>query len=372
MMREGVIGDELDRDALLRSIVETAPEAIFVADDEGTVVSFSPAGVTMFGISHEEIVGRSVGALLPNPHGTAPACVDVLFPATDAVIPVRRQKTRAVRASGDTFPVRLTTGRFTQDRRTFHVGFIEDITRHEEVRQRLEDAQSKLERLTRLNAFGEMASAFAHEINQSLTGAAGSTEAADLLAEQEGFASDHPIRARLSDSLSDIHRTAGIVRQIRQFLKTGEPQMRVVEANALVQEAVVLAALSADPKVRITFVPDPALTMLLVDPMQLQIIVINLITNALDAVRHTQTPAITIATHLDEAAVRVVVTDNGSGIVPTVAEHMFEPLVTTKPDGLGVGLSICRRLARAHNGAITLAPSAEGSRFVLTLPRGDR
>ncbi|MEM8855239.1 MAG: ATP-binding protein, partial [Pseudomonadota bacterium] len=122
----------------------------------------------------------------------------------------------------------------------------------------------------------------------------------------------------------------------------------------------------------ITFVPDPALTMLLVDPMQLQIIVINLITNALDVVRHTASPAITIATHLDEAAVRVVVTDNGSGIVPTVAEHMFEPLVTTKPDGLGVGLSICRRLARAHNGAITLAPSSEGSRFVLTLPRGDR
>lgn len=343
-----------DRAELLRSIVDLAPEAIVTIDAVGTVLSFSPGGETMFGYHQEEIESHPLTMLMPENHAANhQSYVDAYLKTGNAKIIGRSRILSARRKNGEIFPIRLTVGEAHKGDDPIFIGFIEDVTRQEETRRNLESALVDLERTSRLSTLGEMAATIAHDLNQPLTGAVSSADAADLLLEREGMDETHPARQRLRQSLVDMGRVAELVRHVTKFLKTGEPQKSLCNLNDIVSEGVLLAITGADPRVKIDLGLADSLPLAEVDPVQVQQVIVNLLRNALDAVEVSEIKRITIATKGVGEAAEISISDTGNGISNDMSDRLFEPMVTSKQGRLGLGLTIVRRMVRAHHGQLT-------------------
>lgn len=358
-----------DRAQLLRSIVDLAPEAIVTIDAKGTVLSFSPAGETMFGYHQKEIETHPLTMLMPEHYAADhQSHVDAYLETGKARIIGRSRVLSARRKNGEIFPIRLTVGEAHKGDDPIFIGFIEDVTRQEETRRKLETALIDLERTSRLSTLGEMAATIAHDLNQPLTGAMSSADAAELLLDQEGMDEAHPARQRLQQSLADMGRVAELVRHVTRFLKTGEPQKSLCDLNTIVNEGTLLAIAGADPRVKVEMDLADALPLAEVDPVQVQQVIVNLLRNALDAVENEETKRITIATRKLGEEAQISVTDTGKGISADLNGRLFEPLVTSKQDRLGLGLTIARRMVRAHHGQMQVEQLTGATAFRVTLP----
>lgn len=358
-----------DRAELLRSIVKLAPEAIVTIDAVGTVLSFSPGGETMFGYHQDEIESHPLTMLMPENHAAKhQSYVDAYLETGNAKIIGRSRVLSARRKNGEIFPIRLTVGEAHKGNNPTFIGFIEDVTRQEETRRKLETALVDLERTSRLSTLGEMAATIAHDLNQPLTGAMSSADAADLLLEREGKDETHPARQQLRQSLADMGRVAELVRHVTKFMKTGEPQKILSDINAVVNEGVLLAIAGADPRVKIDIDLTAMLPLIELDPVQIQQVIVNLLRNALDAVEGSDTMRITVTTAKVDESVEISIGDTGNGISPDLNGKLFEPLVTSKQGRLGLGLTIARRMVRAHHGQLTAEHLDGKTVFRVTLP----
>lgn len=358
-----------DRAQLLRSIVDLAPEAIVTIDAKGTVLSFSPAGETMFGYHQHEIEKHSLTMLMPEHYAVDhQSHVDAYLRSGKTHIIGNSRMLSARRKNGEIFPIRLTVGEAHKGNDPIFIGFIEDVTRQEETRRKLETALIDLERTSRLSTLGEMAATIAHDLNQPLTGAMSSADAAELILAREGMDETHPARQRLQQSLTDMGRVAELVRHVTRFLKTGEPQKSLSNLNAIVNEGALLAIAGADPRVKIEINLSNDLPLVEVDPVQVQQVIVNLLRNALDAVESTDTKRIIVKTASVGETAEISISDTGKGINPNLSDRLFEPLVTSKQDRLGLGLTIARRMVRAHHGQMNVEQLAGSTIFRVTLP----
>jgi two-component system sensor kinase FixL len=185
---------------------------------------------------------------------------------------------------------------------------------------------------------------------------------------------------RLSEAVekaaAEALRAGDIIRRLRDFVARGETERAVENLPQLVEEASALALVGArEHDIRIRFAFDPAIDLVLVDKVQIQQVVLNLVRNAIDAFVEADARAreLTIAIEADGDMARVAVTDNGPGIDPALAAQLFQPFITTKRTGMGVGLSISRTIIEAHGGKIWVDPApGGGARFSFTLPRMDQ
>lgn len=358
-----------DRAQLLRSIVDLAPEAIVTIDATGKVLSFSPAGETMFGYHQEEIENHPLTMLMPEHYAVDhQSHVDAYLKSGQTHIIGRSRVLSARRKNGEIFPIRLTVGEAHKGNDPIFIGFIEDVTRQEETRRKLETALIDLERTSRLSTLGEMAATIAHDLNQPLTGAMSSADAAELILAREGMDETHPARQRLQQSLTDMGHVAELVRHVTRFLKTGEPQKSLSNLNAIVNEGTLLAIAGADPRVKIEINLSNDLPLVEVDPVQVQQVIVNLLRNALDAVESTETKRIIVKTASVGETAEISISDTGKGINPHLSDRLFEPLVTSKQDRLGLGLTIARRMVRAHHGQMNVEQLAGSTVFRVTLP----
>lgn len=359
---------------ILRSIIELAPQAIVTIDSDGTVLSFSPAGETLFGYRHDEIEGKPLAMLVPEaPRILKEPPADISARAGRARLMASARLLSGRRKDGAGFPVKVTIGEAVQGDSDLFIGFIEDLSREQAIRRELDQALLDVERFSRLTAMGEMAASIAHDLNQPLTGAMAAADTADLVLEKEGFAANHPARERIGQCLSDMQRAADLIRHIKSFLKTGEPQKRLTDLNAVVREGTVLALAGADPQIDLDMALDPSLPAITVDPVEIQQVVINLVRNAVDALRNSENKALVVRTDRSgDDEVIVSVADSGEGIEAALIDQLFDPMVTSKPDGLGLGLTISRRIARAHDGRIVVAERDGMTVFSLIVPQDSR
>jgi two-component system sensor kinase FixL len=220
---------------------------------------------------------------------------------------------------------------------------------------------------------GTLASALAHELNQPLTAVANYCEAArDLLAERPDEETLAMVREALDDAARQSVRAGEIVRRLRDFISNGATEKRVEHLPRLVNEANALALVGTrehgiDVQVRL----DPEADRVLVDRIQIQQVMVNLIRNAIDAMAASGLKMLVIrSARLPGGMVRLSVEDTGGGIDEAVAAQLFQPFVTSKTSGMGIGLSICRTIVEAHGGRIWFEPNprGDGTIFHFTLP----
>jgi signal transduction histidine kinase len=242
-------------------------------------------------------------------------------------------------------------------------------------RQRAEEG---LRRTLRLAAAGEMAGAIAHEVNQPLTAVTNYGRSAQMLLEQERAATPQ-VRDIIARVLTEAERAAEIVRRLRDFFRAGTTRLEEVPVEDLLAAArrMARAAIEARPivaTVEADVEEGGTLPALYVDRLQVEVILRNLIANAVESVaaahRSGGQAAGRIAVRVqrqDETSLRIVVSDDGPGIVPAQRAGLFEPFVTGKPAGMGLGLAVSRAIAEAHGGSLEAAETAHGE-FHLVLP----
>ena len=366
-------------EAQLRSILETVPDAMIVIDERGIMTSFSTAAERLFGWTAAEAIGRNVSILMPNPDRARHDTYLSRYLATGErhIIGVGREVT-GQRRDGTTFPMELSVGEVNTGGHRLFTGFVRDLSERQEHQQRLQSVQAELLHVSRLSAAGEMASALAHELNQPLTAIASSVRAAlRLLQDQPGIVLPPRVAEAMERASAQSLRAGQIVRRLREFVMKGEVDRQLVELTPLVEEAAALALVGArQVGVHVTFRLDPAPIAVAVDRIQIQQVLLNLIRNAIDAM--TELPQegarreMVIASSRPEAAsVEVSVTDTGPGLDPEVEAKLFEPFVTSKPHGMGVGLSISRSIIETHGGRLwAQANPVGGTIFRFTLPAG--
>jgi two-component system sensor kinase FixL len=361
-----------EREERLRSVFETGPDAIIIIDEMGRIESLNAAAVWLFGYLENEIVGQNVKMLMPPPYRDRHDGYLSHYRTTGEkrVIGIGRV-VMGLRRDGTTFPMELNIGEVQIGDRRLFTGFIRDITEREGAARRLQDLQAELVHVSRLTAMGQMSSALAHELNQPLTAAANYVKAARRTLDQ-GLEQTRPKVQELLDKAADQTLRAGqIIRRLRDFVEKREDNRAPEEVNKVVEEALALAFVGAtDPGVIITAKLEENLPLVLIDKIQIQQIILNLVRNALEAMAGRERRELCLSTAREsEDFVRIAVSDTGPGLSEEVASKLFQPFVTTKSDGMGIGLSICRSIVEAHGGRMTAAPNSDGGvTFSFQLP----
>lgn len=239
---------------------------------------------------------------------------------------------------------------------------------------RLKDMQAEAARADRMSMVSGMASALAHEINQPMTAARALARTAQQL-----LASPEPdgkrIEANLNNLIKQIDHAGAVVHRMREFLRRGRPHLSTLDVEQVLEDAVALARPEAAAKrVALELRVEPMLPSVFGDRIQLQQVALNLVRNALESIVCTGRPdgRVQVGAHLSasERSIIVSVTDNGSGVDPE--QRLFEPLLSSKKEGLGLGLSICASIVQAHGGRIWLQSGDAGAtefRFSVPLQR---
>jgi two-component system sensor kinase FixL len=356
----------------LRSILATVPDAMVVIDEVGCILSFSAAAEQLFGYTEADVLGDNVSRLMPQPHRQQHDAYLARYIATGEkrIIDTGRIVLGA-RRDGSTFPMSLFIGEAVDGDRRVFTGFIRDLTEHQATEERLETLQSDLIHVARVGAMGAMASALAHELNQPLAAVTHYVQGVQTLL-QDPAPDDLPaIREALDDAAQQALRAGRIVRKLREFVARGEVARSVEHLPDLIASTADFSLVGAREKgVEVTFDLDPAASPVLIDRIQIEQVLNNLIRNALEAMSSVADRRLAIATRLHgQGLARITVEDTGPGVDPDIAADLFGAFVSTKPDGMGLGLSICRTIVEANGGRIWAESGPKGgSLFVFTLP----
>jgi PAS domain S-box-containing protein len=282
---------------------------------------------------------------------------------------------RVVRDGGAVRDIYLV-GHSTRDpagKVTEFIGSLVDVTERnlaERERERLRQAQADLERIDRVSTMGELAASLAHEIRQPI--AAALTNARTCLRWLDREVPDlAEARAAASRAADDSNRVAEIVSRVRSLFQRATPRREPTDLNLVVQEIVSVLRVEANRHaVTVRSVLGPALPPVLADRVQLQQVLLNLIVNAIDAMKGAPPPrALTIATRAGEGGCVVSVSDTGPGLPTDQPDRIFDAFFTTKPDGTGMGLAISRSIVESHGGKLWAEPGSDrGATFHFTIP----
>jgi two-component system sensor kinase FixL len=355
--------DALAREAHLKSILDTVPEAMIVIDERAVIHSFSSAAERLFGYAPEEAIGQNVKVLMPNPYRDAHDGYMLRYLTTGErrIIGIGRVVV-GLRKDGSTFPMELAVGEMKSGPQRFFTGFIRDLTERQKTEARLQELQSELVHISRLTAMGEMASTLAHELNQPLSAISNYLKGSRRMLESASDERSTTLRGALEKAADQAMRAGQIIRRLRDFVSRGETERRVESIAKLVEEASALALVGVkDRGIRVRFEFDPSVDLVLADRVQIQQVLLNLIRNAMDAMEESATRDLVIAVAPEgRTHVRISVADTGSGISPEIGDQLFTPFLTTKRQGMGVGLSISRTIVEAHGGRIWVEPNERG------------
>jgi two-component system, LuxR family, sensor kinase FixL len=375
--REELQNELADGNALLQAILATVPDAMVVIDEHGLITSFSAAAEKLFGYREEEVLGRNVSLLMPAPHHEAHDGYlrRYLETGEKRIIGIGRT-VDGLRCDGSTFPMELAVGEARTGEHRAFTGFITDLSERIEAEAQLQKVQSDLAHASRLSAVGTLASSLAHELNQPLTAVANYVSAArDMLDPDQATESAAFLNEALSEAAKEAVRAGQIIRRLRDFVSRGEVEMQILSLGNLVQDATSLGLVGAREKgVEWWIEIDREVESVLADRVQIQQVMVNLMRNAIEAMEGAATKHLIIrARPFGTDQVEVSVEDTGPGIALEIQQNMFQPFTSTKAQGMGLGLSICRTIVEAHGGRLTMeTPEAGGTIFRFTLGRADR
>jgi two-component system sensor kinase FixL len=371
-------------EAQYRAIFDNAAETVVVIDSNALIQSVNPAVERTFGYKPEELIGREVWMLMPEKIGSAQASDLARYLATgQSEVLGNLSEIEGRRKGGATFPLDLSVAEWKRDDETFFTGIMRDISARKQAEQaligseeRLRLLQNEFAHLARVNDLGEMAAAIAHEINQPLAAIVNYLNSGLFLADtgysEENFAYVAEDMARASEQAL---RAGEIVRRLRAFISQGAGMRTVESVEQLVEGAMALALIDAKyAGISVETELEAEAAQVEVDRIQIHQVVVNLLRNAVDAMMLSppgKQRLLKVGVHNETSdMVSFTVADTGPGISPDIYEHLFEPFVTSKMNGMGMGLSLCQRLIESHGGTISVENRPdEGATFTFRLPR---
>jgi two-component system sensor kinase FixL len=359
--------------AELQALLDAAVDAIVVIDDHGHITTFNAAAERLFGRTAASVVGQDVAMLMPEPYRSAHQGYVNRYLETGEphIIGVGRE-VLGLRANGETFPISLAVGEARDASGRRFVGIIRDLSSQRAAEQRARSLEARLSQVGRFSLMGEMAAGIAHEINQPLSAIATYAQAAKRIIER-----DQPGMHALIDVCHKIDeqalRAGRVIENLRKFIRKQEIQTQLVEINGIVSDVMNLVVADAHAEsIRVTTHHAEDLPAVRANAVQLQQVLLNLTRNAVDAMRASsrKDQGIVIRTERSErGGVLIVVTDHGAGVSRQLGDNIFHPFVTTKRDGLGVGLAISRTIIQSYGGTLTYRDNPVGGAiFVIDLP----
>ena len=364
-----------EREARLRSILETAQDAIIVIDERGIMESYSAAAERLFGYESVEALGRNVSMLMPSPYRERHDFYLDHYKRTGErrIIGIGRVVVGR-RKDGSTFPMELAVGEASVNGRRVFTGFIRDLTERQLTENRMQELQSELLHVSRLSDVGQMASALAHELNQPLAAIVNYVQAMRRMLQASTTPPSPRILETMDKAVAQAARAGEIIQHLRSFIRKGETERSTEDLSKMVEGATALGLVGAKERgirVQIDLSPDPL--PVFIDKVQIQQVVFNLIRNSVEALPESDVRELTVTTHRAECRMALAaVSDSGPGLAPTVVEQLFQPFVTTKEKGMGLGLSICRSIIEAHGGRLWATPNpVRGVTFQFSIPMAD-
>ncbi|GAB4066259.1 PAS domain S-box protein [Ancylobacter sonchi] len=356
--------------ARLLSVLDTAADGIIVIDERGRILVFNKACEKMFGFPATQVIGQNVKVVMPTEYAADhdEYIGSYIRTGERKIIGIGRE-VHGRHADGTVFPLELSVGEAqTPEGRQF-IGILRDLRPRKEGEQRLAELQSELVHLARVSAIDEMGAAIAHELNQPLTA---------LMLYLQAIRRAHAKGVNLSVSVGDIldkatgeaERAGHIIQRMRQFVEKRDPVRQLRALDPLVDDAIELTLLGQRHRIAIGREQQDGLPQVLVDPVQIQQIIVNLVRNAIEAAAQARRPAIRIATSRTASHVMLEVSDNGPGISPDALPKLFQAFASSKRRGMGLGLAISRTIAQNHGGDLVVDPGGDGrgACFALSLP----
>jgi two-component system sensor kinase FixL len=361
-----------DHEVLFHTVINTAVDGIIVIDELGRMLLFNRAAEVLFGYTPQEVLGRNISMLMPEPYRSRHDGYLQRYLATGEkrIIGIGREVT-AQRKDGSTFPMYLSVGEDRIGGERVFLGILHDLTDRTSRERDFQELQNELLHALRLTAMGQLTSALAHELNQPLTAVMNYLNAARRTLDAGGEQAIGRVREFMDKAVSQTQRAGQIIRRLRNFIEKRDSDRQPENLNSCVEEAIALGLVGAsDRDVKITTELADDLPPVVMDRIQLQQVMINLMRNALEALENSSERHIVIRTRRPSPDfVQVSVTDTGPGVPPEILPNLFIPFSTTKAKGLGMGLTICKAIVEAHNGRIWVtAPKEGGSEFAFRLP----
>jgi len=356
--------DVAEREAKIRRLVDANIIGIFISSRKGDIIEANDAFLKMMGYDREDIAAGNLRlADLTPPEWRASAALALVgIETTGAVQPYEKEY---LRKDGSRVPVLIGSAAF-DEQRDQGVAFVLDLTERKraeaearESERRYREAQLELAHANRVATMGQLTSSIAHEVNQPIAAAVTYASAA------RRFLSAKPPNFReVDDALSLIvkegNRAGEVVGRIRALIKKAPARKDAVEINDAILEIIALTRTeAANNSVSVRTQLAEGLPRVQGDRVQLQQVLLNLIINAIEAMRDVgeKERELLISSRNEPDGVSVEVRDSGPGFAPATLDHVFEAFHTTKPNGLGLGLSICRSIIEAHNGRLWASPN---------------
>jgi PAS domain S-box-containing protein len=365
--------NELKRsEARHRVVVETASDAVVSIDERGTIILANPATGRIFGYDSEELIGRPLTVLMPGAMRTLHETGFNRYMKT-GLRHLNWQGTEMIaqRANGEEFPAEVSFGEMTLDQRRVFTGFIRDISEKKRSEQALRETQAELARMMRVMTIGQLTASIAHEVNQPLSGII--TNASTCL---RMLKSNPPnidgAQETAQRTIRDGNRASEVITRLRSLFSKKEMDLEPLDINEVAREVVALlfGELQGNNVILKQELCDH-LPIVNGDRIQIQQVILNLLRNASDAMRgiEDRPRQMVLRTELEDHHVRLSVQDSGVGFTSEVADQMFESFFTTKPDGMGVGLSVSRSIIEANRGRLwATANDGPGATFAFSIP----
>jgi two-component system sensor histidine kinase DctS len=362
-----------DEVAFRRAMGDSAVIGLRARDMQGRVTFVNPAFCRMVGLPEERLVGHAP----PMPYWL-PERMDEYEERMTRVLSGQASaapfETVFQRPDGTRFPVVIYDAPL-KDADGEQVGWMSsviDVTEEKNAEERERQQQERLQTAARLTTMGEMASSLAHELNQPL-GAITSYLTGSINLLQKGEVSKEELSAALAKASAQAQRAGQVIRRVHEFVRKQEPKRVPVEVTALLEDCRALIDLQARRDcVRVAVDVEPGLPPVYGDPVLLEQVILNLTRNGIDAMAGCPPGRrrLEISATRHGAWVRIAVRDYGAGMDEAVAEQVFSPFFTTKSDGMGMGLSICRSIVELHDGRLGFRRLDDGTEFHLQLPPG--
>jgi PAS domain S-box-containing protein len=369
------VTERKEAEELFQLATEASPSGMLLVDRDGSIVLVNAHVEELFGYTRDELIGKSVDQLVPERFSKHFAHREKFHLAPKTMILGTGRELFARRKDGSEFPVEIGLNPIQSPKGLLVLATVADISERRLAQAQARETREEIDRLTRISLLGEMTASIAHELNQPLSAIVSNASAGQRFLDKNEL-DPGTLREILEDVASDARRAHDVIHHIRNTIKKGAAVRERINLNEIINR--VAHSIRPDARIyscEIETALAKSLPMIEGDPVQIQQVLINLVSNAFDAMAETpakQRRVEIMTARVGEGAVQVSVRDHGVGIQEEARERLFEQFFTTKSEGLGMGLAIVRSIIETHGGQIAAENiDGDGAKFYFTLPVAD-